>query len=90
MAWIRLIGRRDADRALAAVYEKMALRPMPAVYQPPSGDAPGIIRAHSLDPSLIGLVFGGMSASLAAGDTLAWAQRELVNASTSRLNQCLY
>ena len=90
MAWIRLVGRRDADSALGTVYERMAARPMPPVYRPPHGDAPGIIRAHSLDPSLIGLVFGGMSASLAAGDTLAWTQRELVNASTSRLNQCFY
>jgi hypothetical protein len=90
MAWIQLIGRRDADSALGMIYDRMAARAMPAVYQPPHGDAPGIIRAHSLDPSLMPLVFGGMSASLAAGDTLAWEQRELINASTSRLNQCLY
>jgi hypothetical protein len=90
MAWIQLIGRRDADPALGAIYEQMASRAMPAVYRPPHGDAPGIIRAHSLDAPLLALVFGGMSASLAAGDTLTWAQRELINASTSRLNQCLY
>jgi|HubBroStandDraft_1064217.scaffolds.fasta_scaffold897732_2 hypothetical protein len=90
MAWIQIIARRDADAALAATYERMAARPMPSVYKPSHGDAPGIIRAHSLDPELMPLVFGGMSASLAAGDTLTWAERELVNASTSRLNQCLY
>ena len=90
MTWIHLIGRRDADAVLGAIYERMAARPMPPVYQPSHGDAPGIIRAHSQDPALMPLVFAGMSASLAAGDTLAWAERELVNASTSRLNQCLY
>jgi AhpD family alkylhydroperoxidase len=31
-----------------------------------------------------------MSASLVQGDAMTWAQRELVNAATSRLNQCLY
>ncbi len=90
MTWIQLIGRRDADAGLRAIYDRMAARPMPPVYRPSHGDAPGIIRAHSLDPSLIPLVFAGMSASLAAGDTLTWPQRELVNAATSRLNQCLY
>jgi hypothetical protein len=90
MAWIQIIGRQGADATLAAVYDKMATRPMPAAYRPAHGDAPGIIRAHSLDPALMPLVFAGMSASLVQGDAMAWAQRELVNAATSRLNQCLY
>jgi hypothetical protein len=90
MAWLPTLGRRDADPALAAMYDRMAGRPMPSVYQPAHGDAPGIIRAHSLDPALMPLVFAGMSASLAAGDTLTWPQRELVNAATSRQNQCFY
>jgi len=90
MAWIQIIGRRDADPTLAAVYDKMATRPMPAAYRPAHGDAPGIIRAHSLDPALMPLVFAGMSASLVEGGAMPWAQRELVNAATSRLNQCLY
>jgi len=67
----------------------MRQRPMPKVYQPPHGGTPGIIRAHSLDPALIGIVFGGMSASLAT-DTLAWPLRELVNTATSLANQCSY
>jgi hypothetical protein len=90
MAWIQIIGRMDADPKLAAVYDAMATRPMPAVYKSPHGDAPGIIRAHSLDAELMPIVFAGMSASLAQGEALTWAQRELVNAATSRLNQCLY
>jgi hypothetical protein len=90
MAWIPVIGRREADATLAAVYDRMASRPMPPAYRPPNGDAPGIIRAHSLDPVLVPLVFAGMSASLVQGDAMTWAQRELVNAATSRLNQCLY
>jgi hypothetical protein len=90
MAWIQIIGRKGADPTLAAVYDAMATRPMPAVYKSPHGDAPGIIRAHSLDAALMPIVFAGMSASLAQGEALTWAQRELVNAATSRLNQCLY
>ena len=63
---------------------------MPKVYNPPHGNAPGIVVAHSLDAKLIGFVFGGMSASLATSETLAWPLRELVNAVTSLTNQCLY
>jgi hypothetical protein len=89
MAWIRTIDSPEASGDLAAVYARMRERPMPTVYRPPHGGAPGIIRAHSLDPELIGIVFGGMSASLAT-DSLAWPLRELVNTATSLANQCLY
>jgi len=89
MAWIHTIDAHEATGPLAAVYARMRERPMPKAYLPPHGGTPGIIRAHSLDPKLIELVFGGMSASLAT-DTLPWPLRELVNTATSRINQCLY
>jgi hypothetical protein len=90
MAWIRMISMKEASGPLAEVYGKMRSRPMPAVYTPAHGDAPGIIRAHSLDPKLMALAFGGMSASLANEGPLSWPQRELVNAVTSLTNQCFY
>jgi hypothetical protein len=89
MAFIRTIDAREATGALAATYARMKERPMPSVYVPPHGGAPGIIRAHSLDPQLIAIVFGGMSASLAS-DTLSWPHRELINTATSFANQCSY
>lgn len=94
MAWIRTIDAAEAMREpqseLAVTYARMKQRPMPAVYNPPHGGAPGIILAHSLDPRLIAVTFGGMSASFAQGDALSWAQRELINTVTSRANQCFY
>ena len=74
---------------LRAIYDRMLERPLPPTYRPAHGGAPGIVRAHSLDPQLIPLVFG-TSTTLNGAGPLAWPERELVNAITSRLNQCLY
>jgi hypothetical protein len=71
------------------LYDKMRERPLPPTYRPPHGGVPGIITAHSLDPALIPRVFGA-STTLNGDGPLAWSERELVNALTSRLNQCLY
>ena len=75
--------------ALRDIYDKMRERPLPPAYRPAHGGAPGIITAHSLDPQLIPLVFG-TSSSLNGAGPLTWPERELVNALTSRLNQCFY
>ena len=75
--------------ALREVYDKMRARPLPPVYRPSHCGVPGIIAAHSLDPALIPRVFTTSSTLNGAGP-LAWPERELVNAITSRLNQCLY
>jgi hypothetical protein len=74
---------------LRDIYERMRERPLPPVYRPEHGGVPGIITAHSLDPHLIGRVFA-TSTTLNAAGPLSWPERELVNAITSRLNQCLY
>jgi hypothetical protein len=74
---------------LREIYERMRERPLPRVYQPQHGGVPGIITAHSLDPLLIGRVFS-TSTTLNGAGPLSWPERELVNALTSRLNQCLY
>ena len=89
MAWIRIIGMAEATGDLAEAYAKMAARPMPPVYRSPHGDAAGIVRAHSLDPALLAAAFH-FSGTLATDATLPWAERELINASVSRLNQCFY
>jgi hypothetical protein len=66
----------------------MASRPIPAAYRPPHEDAPGIIRAHSLDPQLLQLTFG-VSGTLHGG-ALDWPERELLSSVTSRTNECFY
>ncbi|MGI8667477.1 MAG: hypothetical protein ACR2N4_15860 [Jatrophihabitans sp.] len=88
MAYLRLIDTHEADGDLLAAYQAMAARPMPSVYQPEHGGAPGIIRAHSLDPELLRRTFA-VSGSL-SNDLLAWQSRELINAVTSRENECFY
>jgi hypothetical protein len=75
--------------ALRETYDGMLKRPLPPVYRPRHGGAPGIIEAHGLDPALIPKVFG-CSSTLNGAGPLPWRDRELINALTSRLNQCFY
>jgi len=79
----------QSDGALRVVYDRMRERPLPPAYRPPHGGVPGIITAHSLDPELIPKVFS-TSTTLNGAGPLTWPERELVNAITSRLNQCFY
>ena len=88
VAYLRMISRQEADGDLLAAYRAMAARPMPSVYQPGHGDAPGIIRAHSLDPELLRRTFA-VSGAL-SNDALPWRTRELINTVTSRENECFY
>ena len=89
MSSLPYIAPEHATGELRAIYERMTARPLPPTYRPKHGGAPGIVVAHSLDPQLIPLVFG-TSTTLNGAGPLAWAERELVNATTSRLNQCFY
>jgi uncharacterized peroxidase-related enzyme len=88
MAWLETISRGDATGELAEVYATMTARPIPQVYAPAHGDAPGIIRAHSLDPELMRRTFG--TSSTLHGARLEWAERELLSSITSRTNECFY
>ncbi|MFL6137116.1 MAG: hypothetical protein ACJ74O_04870 [Frankiaceae bacterium] len=88
MAWLTTIPRSAADGELADVYAAMAGRPMPAPYVPSHGDASGIIRAHSLDPALMRLVFGLTGPN--HPQALSWELQELLSAATSRANDCFY
>ena len=87
-AWLTTVSKAEATGALAAAYAAMENRPMPPVYQPPHDDAPGIIRAHSLDPELLRRTFA-ISGAIAS-TALPWADRELLASVTSRTNQCFY
>ncbi len=89
MPHLRVIAYPDSAGELRAVYDRMRERPLPPAYRPAHGGAPGIVQAHSLDAVLMPLVFG-FSTQVNGQGPLSWPQRELVNAMTSRLNQCLY
>ena len=82
-------GYAESTGELREIYDRMRERPLPPVYRPSHGGAPGIITAHSLDPQLIPKVFGTSSTLNGAGP-LSWPERELINTITSRLNQCFY
>jgi hypothetical protein len=84
-----IISHADAVGELRSIYDAMLERPLPPVYRPRHGGVAGIIAAHSLDPALISRVFR-CSSTLNGAGPLSWPERELVNATTSRLNQCLY
>ena len=86
---LAIIGYDASCGQLRETYDKMRERPLPPVYRPSHGGAPGIITAHSLDAALIPRVFATSSTLNGAGP-LTWPERELVNATTSRLNQCFY
>ena len=88
MAWLTTVTRAQASGDLAEAYTAMDNRPMPPVYRPSHGDAPGIIRAHSLDAELLRRTFS-VSGALAT-TPLAWPDRELLASTTSRTNQCFY
>lgn len=89
MALLPLTGYHESTGLLREAYQQMMQQPLPPAYDPGHGDVPGIIRAHSPDPELMSRVFR-ITGTLAMDTSLTWPQRELVNAVTSRLNQCFY
>ena len=86
---LSLTAYAESTGVLREVYDRMRERPMSPIYRPTHGGVPGIIEAHGLDPELIPKVFGAAT-TLNGSGPLSWPERELVNALTSRLNQCLY
>lgn len=89
MAHLPVTWFKDATGELRETYAQMMARPLPSVYRPAHGDAPGIIRAHSLDAGAMRHAFR-FSGSVNGAGPLTWPERELVNTTTSQLNQCLY
>ncbi|MBX3154528.1 MAG: hypothetical protein KF773_00885 [Deltaproteobacteria bacterium] len=89
MSLLTIIGYEASTGELRETYDRMLQRPLPPAYRPPHGGPAGIIQAHSLDPVLIPKVFATSSTLNGAGP-LSWPEREVVNAISSRLDQCFY
>ncbi len=91
-AWIQMIGTHEAEGALKDVYFKMRanMGSRPAVYSAPNGDAPNIVKSHSLEPEGLRLAFGISTAIHWSDKSLPWAKREMINTVTSRANNCFY
>ena len=89
MSLLTIVGYAESAGDLRETYDRMLSRPLPPAYRPPHGGPAGIIQAHSLDPLLIPKVFA-TSSTLNGSGPLSWPEREVVNAVTSRLNQCFY
>ena len=90
--WIQMIGVREAEGPLKEAYVKMKtnMGSRPAVYSTPTGDAPNIVKSHSLEPEGLRLAFGISTAIHWSDKSLPWAKREMINTVTSRANNCFY
>jgi Carboxymuconolactone decarboxylase family len=90
--WIQMIGVREAEGALKETYATMKtnMSSRPAVYSAPTGDAPNIVKSHSLEHEGLRLAFGISTAIHWSDKSLPWAKREMINTVTSRANNCFY
>lgn len=94
-AWVRTIGIAEAmaiGGPLAEAYQRMraGAATRPKVYSTPDGEAPNIVRCHSLEPEGMMHAFS-LSAAIHWGPhSLPWATREMINTVTSRANDCFY
>jgi hypothetical protein len=90
--WIQMIGVHEATGALRDVYAQMRtnMGSRPSVYSTPTGDAPNIVKSHSLEPEGLRLAFSISTAIHWSDKSLPWAKREMINTVTSRANNCFY
>ena len=90
--WIQMLGVHEAEGALREVYAQMRANTgsRPSVYNTPTGDAPNIVKSHSLEPEGLRLAFSISTAIHWSDKSLPWAKREMINTVTSRANNCFY
>jgi hypothetical protein len=90
--WIRMIGVQEAEGTLKELYMRMKANTntRPAIYSTPTGDAPNIVKCHSLEPEGLRLAFWISSAIHWSERSLPWVRREMINTVTSRVNNCFY
>jgi alkylhydroperoxidase family enzyme len=92
MAWIKTVGFRDPELTpeLARVYQQVNPL-MPAEYaMNGTDDAPGIIKAHSLDPAGLEKIFRAGLHLVNGPSPLSRREREMINTVVSAANRCFY
>ena len=90
--WIQMLGVHEAEGALREVYAQMRanMGSRPSVYSTPTGNAPNIVKSHSLEPEGLRLAFSISTAIHWSDKSLPWVKREMINTVTSRANNCFY
>ena len=91
-AGFRCSASTKLTAALRDVYAQMRtnMGSRPSVYSTPTGDAPNIVKSHSLEPEGLRLAFSISTAIHWSDKSLPWAKREMINTVTSRANNCFY
>jgi alkylhydroperoxidase family enzyme len=81
MAWIRMLGKDEAEGELAKLYERVA-----------PGDAPldHILAVHSLHPRTLADHFALYRSLMAGPGPLTRREREIVAVAVSAANDCHY
>jgi alkylhydroperoxidase family enzyme len=81
MAWIRMLGKDDAEGELRELYERIA-----------PGDAPldHILAIHSLHPRSLADHLGMYKTLMYGPGPLSRREREIVAVAVSRANDCHY
>jgi hypothetical protein len=92
MAWIKTIGFHDAGLTpeLAAAYGEVQPLMPPEYAISGSHDAPGIIKAHSLDPAGLRKIFAAGLHLVRGPSPLTRREREMINTVVSATNRCFY
>jgi hypothetical protein len=81
MPWIRTIGVDEARGELRRIYERAVAR---------AGRVFGIVRAMSLDPSVLDASLGLYQKIMFGKGALTRRQREMLAVVTSSVNRCHY
>jgi len=81
VAWIRVIGRDEADETLAGVYERVA---------PGAAPLDHILSIHSLHPRSLGDHFALYKTLMYGPGPLSRRERELIAVAVSVANECHY
>lgn len=92
MAWIKTIGFHDRELTpeLAGAYQEIQPLMPPEYAISGTQDAPGIVKAHSLDPAGLRKIFLAGLHFVCGPSPLSRREREMINTVVSAVNRCFY